>query len=74
MIIVIYIYHFPIIYTGDELATYCDNYICDCILEKPPFMHNYKYSETPILILWRIVAQEGKQMLAWNLPQFYNYL
>ena len=77
MIIVTYIYHFPIIYTGDKLHIVII-IICDCIVEKPPFMHNYKYLETLILILWSIVTQEGKRilscnLLAWNLPQFYSY-
>ena len=34
--------------------------------EKPPSTHNYKYLEIPILIIWIIVACEGKQTLVWN--------
>ena len=48
--------------------------ICDWIWENPASMHNYKYIEIPILIIWGVITQEGKQMLAWNLPRFYNYL
>ena len=30
-------------------------------------MHNYKYLDIPIiLIIWVIVTEEGKQILAWK--------
>ena len=48
--------------------------ICDWIWEKLPSMHNYKYIEMPFVIIWSVVSQEGKQMLAWNSPLFYSYL
>ena len=49
-------------------------YKCDWIWEKPPSTHNYKSLEIPILIIWRVVSREGKQVLAWNSPRFYSYL
>ena len=49
-------------------------HICDWIWENLASMHNYKYLEILILIIWSIITQEGKQMLAWNLPWFYSYL
>ena len=32
------------------------------------------YLEMPILFILIIVTQEGKQILAWNLWQFYSYI
>ena len=56
-------------------------YIRTCIhaylwldLKNPVSTHNHKYLEIPILIIWNILAWEGKQMLAWNSPKFYTYL
>ena len=51
-------------------------YTCDWIWENVDSTHNYKYLEIHpvlILIIWRIVTREGKQVLAWNVPQFYCY-
>ena len=48
--------------------------ICDWIWENPASTHKYKYLEIPNLIIWSIITQEGKQMLAWNLPRFCSYL
>ena len=48
--------------------------ICDWIWENPASTHKYKYLEIPNSIIWSIITQEGKQMLAWNLPRFYSYL
>ena len=39
-------------------------YNCDWIWENPASMHNYKYLEIPNLIIWSIITQEEKQMLA----------
>ena len=50
------------------------SYNCDWIWENPASTHKYKYLEIPHLIIWSIITQEGKQMLAWNLPRFYSYL
>ena len=44
--------------------------ICDLIWENLPFMHGNKYLEIPILIIWSIVTQEGKQIFSCNLPRF----
>ena len=45
---------------------------CDWIWDMPLFTHNCKYLEIQILIIWIFVTLEGKQILAWNLPQFYD--
>ena len=58
----------------DSLSILDPTYICDWIWENPASTHNYKYLEIPNLIIWGIITQEGKQMLAWNLPRFYSYL
>ena len=47
-------------------------YLCNYVTGSPS-THNYKYLEIPILIVWGVISQEGKQMFAWNLPQFYSY-
>ena len=51
-----------------------DSHICDWISENQASTHNYKYLEIPIVIIWRILTLEGKQILAWNLLWFYSYL
>ena len=48
--------------------------ICDFIRENPDSTDNYNYLEITNLIIWSIITQEGKHMLAWNLPKFYSYL
>ena len=49
-------------------------HICDWIWDNLASTHNYKYLEISNLIIWSIITQKGKQMLAWNLPRFYSYL
>ena len=48
--------------------------ICDYIWENPTFTHNYKYLEILILIIWSIITQKGKWILAWKSSRFYGYL
>ena len=47
--------------------------ICDWIWDKKASMHNYKYFEVPILIIWCPVFWNEKQMLASNLSWFYTH-
>ena len=42
-------------------------------LEKTSFYTHYKYLDTTNLIIGSSASQEGKQMLACIMPQFYSY-
>ena len=42
-------------------STYCTLKNCDQIWDNPPSTQNYKYLEMPILIIWSISYNSGRE-------------